>query len=1350
MDKYVERTCTEVIDGKGEGRSAESRPLATFHDCSAYVLLGAPGAGKTISFKQEAAEGTYCDVRDFTTYGVDRWSDVKVLFIDGLDEMRDGPTDGRTPLDAIRGKLDALGRPRFRLSCREADWFGSPDWKRLESVSPDGVVKVLRLDPLSKENIHDILDREGVVHIDGFIDEAKHRGLGALLSNPQTLKLLAAAVDGGNWPATRADTFEAACSTLIRELNEEHLRAAPQRADSEMLRTAGHLCAVQLLSGQTGYRLPIRMDNVDGYIALRDIREPGGTLLAALHTKVFDVADGLATPIHRHIAEFLAGRYLSALIEDHLPVRRVLALLVGDDGRTVSGFRSLAAWLAVHCKAARDELVERDPVGTVLYGDVKGFSVGDKRRLLARLELDAERDPRVFARMRDLDSRWGDLATPDMEDAFREILSTTEESKGKQTVALALLTSLEHGALIPTVVPILLDIVRNDQCRRVVRDAALEAYLRQCHDAPETHSELKTLLGETHAGTISDPFDNILGRLLVQLYPTIIPPAQVVQYLRKPKRTDFLGWYEVFWNRDIVRRSTNDQLAEVLDALIELLGANDDAREHNWSSHWLRTTPGKLLSAYLERSPTVDHHRLFSWLQLASTGADLDASAKILSWLSENSAHYKALTRLVADRYNEPSRYTQAVASRLFDATPPSDFGEWCLTQVTQTELNTTAARDFFLERVLYWQDRTDVPDESVTSRLVDEPGLLARYRELRQLRQQRAANFADISAQRQQEREEDTKKRRKEWRNAVKAHEPALQANKAAPVLLHRLASAYLGQFVDVQGNTGRLRLRELLGDDSLVDTVVGAMRASTTRPDLPEVEEVLRLAAQNRHHFLMLPFLVGLHETPSLHPGEAPLKDQGMCRALAYLFNTPEFWDQQPGWYRLLLQCRPRLVADVLVRVVQSRLQVGGDMCLGVVELSKDKNYKPVAGYAVIPLLESFPTASVSGKLNVLRLLLHAARRNVAASSLQQIIETKLCIRSMGIAQRVYWLCTGLLIAPASFTGRLRQALTGRSRERRIRRLAEFLHDDGGPMIDALDVPALQLLIESLGFSFRPYYWPDDDSQERDTGAHHTAKLVDSLINVMASIPSQDATEALQHLSANPTLKPWQPELQDATSRQREVRREANFRHPSVKQVLETLDDRRPANASDLAALTKQLLCDLAREIRHGNTSDWRQYWNLDSNKRPQDPRPEEACRDALLSDLRQRLALKGVDAELEVTYADDKRADIRVSCDGFNVPIEIKKSTHDDLWKAIRSQLIEKYTRDPGAAGYGIYLVFWFGRDRCKRPPTGPAPETPAALREQLLAAANLSPEERRKISVCVIDVSKPNSQSDSIAT
>ena len=114
-------------------------------------------------------------------------------------------------------------------------------------------------------------------------------------------------------------------------------------------------------------------------------------------------------------------------------------------------------------------------------------------------------------------------------------------------------------------------------------------------------------------------------------------------------------------------------------------------------------------------------------------------------------------------------------------------------------------------------------------------------------------------------------------------------------------------------------------------------------------------------------------------------------------------------------------------------------------------------------------------------------------------------------------------------------------------------------------------------------------------------------------------------------------------------------------------------------------------------------------------------------------------GIDAQREGSYADDKRADIRVSYCDFNVPVEIKKSTHRDLWRAIREQLITQYTRDPDTDGYGIYLVFWFGAEGCQMPPSGKRPTSAHELQERLLDT--LSPDEKFKISICVIDVSKP---------
>ena len=73
---------------------------------------------------------------------------------------------------------------------------------------------------------------------------------------------------------------------------------------------------------------------------------------------------------------------------------------------------------------------------------------------------------------------------------------------------------------------------------------------------------------------------------------------------------------------------------------------------------------------------------------------------------------------------------------------------------------------------------------------------------------------------------------------------------------------------------------------------------------------------------------------------------------------------------------------------------------------------------------------------------------------------------------------------------------------------------------------------------------------------------------------------------------------------------------------------------------------------------------------------------------------MAPLGISAEAEGRYADEKRADIKVSAQGHHIPVEIKREMHRDLWKAIQNQLIARYTRELASDSYGIFLVFWFG--------------------------------------------------------
>ena len=133
-DLRVPRRATALLADR-----RDTRPLQEWRDVDAYVLLGDPGAGKSESMRAEAlaSAGVYLSARDFIALGVESVSAGKTLFIDGLDEMRAGSADGRVPLDAIRSRLNGLGRPRFRLSCREHDWRAQTDRAARGQQSPN-------------------------------------------------------------------------------------------------------------------------------------------------------------------------------------------------------------------------------------------------------------------------------------------------------------------------------------------------------------------------------------------------------------------------------------------------------------------------------------------------------------------------------------------------------------------------------------------------------------------------------------------------------------------------------------------------------------------------------------------------------------------------------------------------------------------------------------------------------------------------------------------------------------------------------------------------------------------------------------------------------------------------------------------------------------------------------------------------------------------------------------------------------------------------------------------------------------------------------------------------------------
>jgi predicted NACHT family NTPase len=1310
------------------------RPFSDFCTARNLVLLGDPGAGKSYLFKEAAkAEGArYITARAFLTTPASMLAE-QALFVDALDEKRAGRSD-RDTVDAIGAKLFEVNPSKARIACRVADWLGDSD---LASLRPyfdqHGETPVLLLQGLSREEQLVVLAARGAgqAAADCFLKEAIERDLDDFLENPQNLIMLWNAVKAGDWPKTRKELFEVFTKLLLQETDKDRARAGSGALSVAELRpVAGAICAARLISDVEAISLTDQegTEDIPGYRSMK-LFSPE-KVQATLGRRIFDAGHEPETVdySHRTTAEYVAAEYLAGQIRAGLPLGRVVALL-GVDGHPAAELRGLHAWLAVHLPEHAEALIEADPYGVLTYGDASSLTPSACEALVGALARLSKENP--WFRSGNWQARAvGALARPDMVDKFRAILSDSASGFGIRSVVI---DALMLGAPLPEMLTDLKEVLCREASSYAERVHALSALLR---------------LGDTGKDAICDAVGNLeittngirlRAEVVTALYGDPYTAKDVIALVNESFLARDVDGSGLFWQ--LGDKLPLEDLPEILDGVSppERKGVGFDRRHWEVGSLYARI----LVRAWQNPQP-LDPARVLDWLRKRVIFKDGEGRARGLR----------------AAMQNTPERLTEI--ARHFFRDVPVDEQRWLafsrFREALLFELKADAMLDLLIDefgktatgsdrRVFYYElaialcyQGAEPHVGEVFAELYAQADGDEKLKDV--LVRSTVTTLPDDYLKGRSSRKIDGDTNRERQRREFDDEVERITSGGHVGWLEH-LGRIYFAQYSDTDRSIApRERISAWLGEERLAPALE-ALKASLARDDLPGFAAAMALAGEHKHYDWWFGLAAGLNERLVTGQTFAGLSEDFLKAMLVFDLTNPiseqrdgnERWVVQ-SWRSALTEQRPDLVRDTYLEVVRLRLSKDDQFTDGLSDLLNDTAFAASRSDIVFSLLEDYPSVQ---PFRLDELLTAAIKLPSARERLAALTRKVLAGSTLGERQRDLWLVTGFVLDPSAFEKDVTD---------RVATQKAFIFDlrdksgfaDRGQPEELPPVAVLELMAQLAGKYFADTAHPSG-GWSGNTNDWDAAEWVRSLISAIAASPARAATEALERLRDNNELTSYKPNILHALANQRQRRRDAEYDRPDWAQTLAALGNGPPATVADLHALLVDHLTDLGHRIARENTDIFKQFWNVDSFGKPEKPRPEEACRDDVVTLMRPFLLPLGIAVEPEGHMVADKRADISVAMPSRKILCELKRDYHGEVWTALEGQLERFYAHDPDAKGFGIYCVFWFGDKRptpIPAPPKGISRPQSAAEMQQMLT--DLTPlDMRQRIAVIVIDVS-----------
>lgn len=1336
VDLYIPRT---LIRDRGQDNESVVTEADIPSINAPIVILGDPGLGKTrltkaletrFGFRRIAA-GTFYRMQSSAAPPV---ASESKLIIDGLDEITS--SSGFSAIDEVLRKLSELHNPNFILSCRSADWLGSTDrYKISQDYGVDPVT--LHLQPFTFEDAASFLNSYSqTISPHEVLDHLEKQDLGEFYVNPLTLTLVAEIVAAGQGlPEGRADLFESASKLLTSERNPVHYRSKAAQSNPEaLLDSAGAIFTHILLSGSLGVSDRHWNELPEGYAQVAELDDiPSAPVVRdVIKTRLFQSPDeNLYTPYHRVIAEFVGARWLSKRLSDGLSERRVFQALTFNGG-VPTAFRGLHAWVAHFSPRFASRCIKVDPYGVLRYGDTDRLSVDQARLLLQSLASLADEDP--YFRSED----WGrraisGLARFELKD---EVVAIITDPERHVHLSMLVLEALRKSELTNAIAIELQSIVENPQAVYAERSSSVDA-LVECGPKIDWVSLAEKLhdRGETGDGRLTLA---IIASASEAGFSAKQITEAILDYERRDEEHDDAADdpHVSGMTYGITRAISPALSGSILDEM------SDRFKSKNWRATFeLTSAINQLIEKAIQCDQLPAPERAWSWLNLTETesGYISDRKRPVEEWLTKNPVLRRQIQKhVICSANGKEGPWIKIVhdlptANRAL-AISVSDAAEMLTELGLKDDLSDN---DIALwTDLLRSQQYSDgfPPDVSAAAYLGIE-----RHSRLAQLWKEITAppkhNWRKEEEARMFRQEEERAKRFADHRVEYLPHIAAIRAGEDVNSLV-QIARAYLGMYYDLdRGKTPQERVRIWLGSELTDAATLGFVNA-LGRKDMPSAQQISETHVEGKYKNIELVLACGICEVARADRPLATISPAIASAALASLWDSAAFDPKQIGEdiqdsLELKVFTSESSIEEFLRSVVEPHIRAGHQHVPGLYRIAQEGRFSSLAGGLSLSWLSDYRSASTNVQTSLVRMALARGKQLELRSLARQYISEK---DSHDVSCQRLWICASFLV---DFDGS-REIWTEPFRtDKTYLWLVQELQERGRHEEDTqsyLTVDQREAIIQYFGTA-----WPLVARPSSTMGSNNpsdASSFIRANVRAIGSDPTENASDILNRLSLSGIAPSYGDDIKHARAQQLRLRRDSDLHVPSFSEIKNTLAGRLPANIDDLKAVLLDRLETVQNYIRTGDTQAWEAYWNGET------PKNENTCRNRLLDQLRDKVTAE-INFLPEVTMPDATRADIVATYLGYGVPVEIKGQWHPNVWNAASVQLIEKYSRDWRADDRGIYLVLWFGRVEKKNLPKHPAglaaPKSSGELQQMLVAG--LSPTERTRIDVFILDVSKP---------